>query len=123
MLRKLLKYELKSIFKFLIIFYVLAIFFSILTRIFFSFENSLMLEILAEIAQGAAISMMCSTLINNIMRLWVRFKSHYYGDESYLTHTLPIEKSTQYLSIFLTTIITLFASFSVIFLALFTAYY
>ena len=96
MLRKLLKYELKSIFKFLIIFYVLAIFFSILTRIFFSFENSLMLEILAEIAQGAAISMMCSTLINNIMRLWVRFKSHYYGDESYLTHTLPIEKSTHY---------------------------
>ena len=111
MLRKLLKYDLKSIFKVLIIFYILAMLFGVLTRVFFSFENSLMLQILGEIAQGAAISMMCSTLINNIMRMWVRFKAHFYSDESYLTHTLPVEKSTHYLSKILTTIINLFTSF------------
>ena len=123
MLIKLLKYDLKSIFKVLIIFYILSIFFGVLTRVFFSFKNSLVLEILGQISQGAAISMMCSTLINNIMRMWVRFKTHFYGDESYLTHTLPVEKRTHYLSKILTTIITLFVSFAVICLVLFTAYY
>lgn len=123
MLRKLLKYDLKSIFKVLIIFYILAIFFGLLTRVFFGFENSLILRILGEISQGAAISMMCSTLINNLMRMWVRFKGHFYGDESYLTHTLPIKKSTHYLSKILTTVITLFVSFVFVCMTLFIAYY
>ena len=123
MLRKLLKYDLKNIFKVLIIFYILAMLFGVLTRVFFSFKNSLVMEILGEISKGAAISMMCSTLINNIMRMWVRFKSHFYGDESYLTHTLPVEKRTHYLSKILTTIITLFVSFALICLVLFIAYY
>lgn len=123
MLTKLLKYDLKSIFKVLIIFYILAMFFGILTRVFFSFENSLVLEILGQISQGAAISMMCSTLINNIMRMWVRFKAHFYGDESYLTHTLPVEKRTHYLSKIITTVITLFVSFALISIVLLTAYY
>ncbi len=123
MLRKLLKYDLKSIFKVLIIFYILAMFFGVLTRVFFGFENSLVLKILGEISQGAAISMMCSTLINNIMRIWVRFKAHFYSDEAYLTHTLPIKKETQYLAKILTAVITLFVSFALIFLVLLTAYY
>ncbi len=123
MLKKLLKYDLKSIFKVLIIFYILAMFFGILTRVFFSFKNSLLLQILGEIAQGAAISMMCSTLINNIMRMWVRFKTNFYSDEAYLTHTLPVHKSTHYLSKILTTIITLFVSFLVVCFVLFIAYY
>ena len=123
MLKKLLKHDLKSIFKVLIIFYILAVFFGALTRVFFSFKNSLVLMILGEIAQGAAISMMCSTLINNLMRMWVRFKTHFYSDESYLTHTLPVKKSTHYLSKILATVITLFVSFAVVFAVLFVAYY
>lgn len=122
MLTKLLKYDLKSIFKVLVIFYTLAMFFGILTRVLHS-ENSLLLEILGEICQGAAISMMCSAVINNLMRMWVMFKIHFYGDESYLTHTLPVEKRTHYLSKILTAIITLLVSFALIFLVLFTAYY
>ena len=82
MLKKLLKYDLKNIFKLLVIFYILSMLFGILTRIFFSFHNSLVLRIIGEITQGAAISMMCSTLINNILRMWVRFKTNFYGDES-----------------------------------------
>ena len=123
MLKKLLKYDLKNVFKILIIFYTLAILFGSLTRLFFSFENSFVMQILGEIAQGAAISMMCSTLINNLMRMWVRFKSHFYGDESYLTHTLPVKKETHYLSAILSTIISLFISFAVVFLVLMIAYY
>jgi len=123
MLKKLLKYDLQSIFKFIIIFYSLALFFALLTRIFFSIDNSLIMNILAQVCSGATISMLFSILINNLMRMWVRFKSNFYGDESYLTHTLPIKKHTLYLSKFLTAIITLFISTLVIGLTLFIAYY
>jgi len=123
MLKKLLKYDLKSIFKFLIIFYSLALFFGILTRLFFCIEKSLIMDIIAQVCSGTAISMMFSILINNLMRLWVNFKHNLYGDESYLTHTLPIEKRTIYASKIITAAITLFVSVGVIGLTLFIAYY
>ena len=123
MLKKLVKYDLKSIFKFLIIFYILAIFFGILTRIFLNVENSLIVNIIGHVCSGVSISMIFNILINNLMRLWVRFKQNLYGDESYLTHTLPIEKKVLYSSKVLTTIITLFTSIAVIGLTVFIAYY
>jgi len=123
MLNKLLKYDLKNIFKFLIIFYSLSIFFAILTRIFLDIDNSLVMTIIGKICSGTAISMMFSVLINNLMRIWVRFKTNFYGDESYLTHTLPVDKKTLYLSKILTAIISLFTSVLVITLTLFIAYY
>lgn len=123
MLRKLIGYDLESIFKVLAIFYSLAVFFGLLARIFFSFENSLALNIIGEVCSGAAISMMCSIIINNLMRMWVRFKANFYGDEAYLTHTLPVEKHTHYFSKMLTAVITLLVSFGVIGIVLFIAYY
>ena len=45
MLKKLLKYDLKDVCKGLIVFYALALIFSILTRIFFLFDNSTILNI------------------------------------------------------------------------------
>lgn len=123
MLRKLLKYDLESVYKLLCIFYVLSILSAILTRIFFSFENSTMLNIIAQILSGITISMIINILINNIMRVWVRFKQNLYGDESYLTHTLPVSKKQIYLSKFLTSIITMATSIIVIGITLFIAYY
>ena len=123
MLKKLLKYELDNIFRFLVIFYSLAIFFAFLTRIFFGIENSFVMNIVAQVCNGITISMMANILINNVMRLWVRFKNNLYGDESYLTHTLPISKKDIYLSKVLTMIISSFVSMLVITLVLFIAYY
>ena len=123
MLKKLLKHDLKSIFKFLMIFYSLALFFALLTRIFLNIENSFVINIIGQICSGVSISMMVNILVNNLMRLWVRFKQNLYGDESYLTHTLPIDKKTLYLSKILTAVITLFTSVLVIGLTLFIAYY
>ncbi len=123
MLKKLLKYELTSLFRFLAIFYALAFFFALLTRIFLSIENSLMMDIIGKICSGITISMICNILINNILRAWVRFKQNLYGDESYLTHTLPVKKQTLYLSKALTALLTMFASMAVIALVLFIAYY
>lgn len=123
MLTKLLKYDFKKIYKFLIIFYLLAIFFAILTRVFFCIDNSFVMSVVAKICSGATIAMIVSIIINNIMRLWVKFKNTLYDDESYLTHTLPVTKKELYLSKILVTIATLFTSILVITLTLFIAYY
>lgn len=123
MLKKLLKYDVKSIFKFLVIFYSLSLFFGLLTRIFFGIENSFLMNIIGQICSGVTISMFFNIVINNLMRMWVRFKQNLYGDESYLTHTLPVEKKTLYLSKIITAVITLFISVVIIALTLFIAYY
>ena len=123
MLKKLLKYDLKSISIVLIVFYGLSIFFSILTRIFLSIENSFIFNVIGQICNGTMIAMMFNIIINNLIRLWVRFKQNFYGDESYLTHTLPVEKKTLYLSKFIVSVITLLISILVIVLSLFIAHY
>ncbi len=123
MLGKLLKYELKNSFKFLVVFYTLALVFAGVARILGDVANSTFVFVLAEIFKGASISMMFSTLINNSMRLWVMFKGNIYGDESYLTHTLPIRKSTIYLSKILNTVITLLVSVAVILLSFLIIFY
>ena len=123
MLKKLLKYDLENIFKVLIIFYGLSLFFALLTRIFFSIDNSFIMNLLGQITTGVTISMIFNILINNFMRLWVRFKNNFYADEAYLTHTLPIDKKTLYLSKVITSIITLLVSLAIVLLTLFVAYY
>ena len=57
------------------------------------------------------------------MRCWARFTKNLYGDESYLTHTLPVTKNDIYNSKFLQTLIFCIISFLVIVLSLFIAYY
>ena len=123
MLKKLLKYDLEYVFKVLVVFYKLAIFFAILTRIFLNIDDSFILNIIGKICNGTEIAMFFNILINSIMRLWVRFKNNFYGDESYLTHTLPVDKKTLYLSKTLSSIITLFVSMIIIAFSLFISYY
>ena len=114
MLGKLLKYDLKWCFKPLVVFYILAIIFSIITRMIESVDQTLILLIMDKICSGVVIAMLINILINCLMRNWVRFERNIYKDESYLTHTLPVSKNKIYLSKILTAIITLFISFIVI---------
>lgn len=114
MLKRLLKYDLKWCYKPLFVFYILAIFFSIIVRIVESFEQSLIVLIMDKICCGVVIAMIVNILINCFMRNWARFVKNMYKDESYLTHTLPVSKSQIYLSKILTGMITLVTSFIVI---------
>ena len=123
MLKKLLKYDLKWIYKLIIIFYTLAFTFSIIGRAFGEIENSLIFDIISKISFGFAISMMVSSLINCLMRLWARFVRNIYKDESYLTHTLPIEKKDIFLSKVISGSIFIFTTMVVILLCLFICYY
>lgn len=114
MLNKLLKYDLKWVYKPLIVFYILALIFSCFVRIVESFESTLILLLIDKICCGIVISMIFSILINCFMRNWARFIKNIYKDESYLTHTLPVTKNNIFLSKVLTSIITLLISVIVI---------
>ena len=123
MLEKLLKYDLKWVYKTIIIFYILSFIFSILTRIFLNIENSLLFNVIGKITNGAMISTLISCLINSLIRSWVRFIQTVYKDEAYLTHTLPVEKRTIYLSKVLTAIISSFTTVVVALLCIAICYY
>ena len=123
MLAKLMKYDLKWTYKLLVIFYSLALAFSLLTRLFLSIGDSTLCAVVVGIMRGCAISMMVSSIINALMRSWVRFIRGVYGDESYLTHTLPVPRSTVYLSKLLTSIICVFTSVLLTVACVFVCFY
>ena len=123
MLGKLLKYDLKWIYKVVGIFYILSFIFSVIGRALNEIENSLVFSITAKISIGIAISMMINSLVNCLMRLWARFIKNLYKDESYLTHTLPVEKKDIYVSKVLTALITVFTTTVVVIVCLFICFY
>ena len=123
MLMKLLKYDLKYMIKNMGIFYILSIFFAITTRILFNMDQSAIIKILGQISVGCMFSMIASTLINTMMRSWVRFRDSLYKDEAYLTHTLPVTKNDLYNSKFIQTLIFFIIGFVIIIVSLFITYY
>ena len=123
MLNKLLKYDLKYMIKNMAIFYILSIFFAITTRILFSIEQSVIINIIGQISVGCMFAMIVNTLINTMMRSWIRFRDSLYKDESYLTHTLPVTKNELYNSKFIQTLIFFFISFLIVLISLFITYY
>ena len=123
MLGKLLKYDLKWIYKVLIVFYVLSIIFSLIGRLFIEIENSLIFNILGKVCIGTAIAMVVNVLINNLIRVWVRFIRNLYKDESYLTHTLPVNKKTIFLSKVVSAVITMITSAVIIVVCVAICYY
>lgn len=123
MLGKLIKYDLKWVYKLIIIFYILSVFFSVLGRVFIEIEGSALFNILGKISFGFAISMMINSIINCVMRLWARFVRNIYKDESYLTHTLPVSKKTIYQSKIITSLISIITSVLVTIGCLFICYY
>ena len=123
MLNKLLKYDLKYMIKAMTVFYILVIFFAILTRILFEVEQSVIIHLIGQISLGCMVSMIFNILINTMMRSWTRFRDSLYKDESYLTHTLPVTKSDLYNSKFIQTLIFFFIGFIVILLSLFITFY
>ena len=123
MLNKLLKYDLKYMIRNMSVFYILAIFFAIVTRILFSVNQSAIISIISQITLGCMFSMVASVLMNTMLRSWIRFRDSLYKDEAYLTHTLPVTKKNIYNSKFIQTLIFFFVGFIVILLSLFIVYY
>ena len=123
MLSKLLKYDLKYMIKNMSVFYILALFFSITTRILLLVNNSVIIDIMSKISSGCMFSIIFSVVINTIMRSWVRFRDSIYKDEAYLTHTLPVTKNEIYNSKFIQALIFFLIGLIVIIASLLISYY
>ena len=123
MLNKLLKYDLKWTYKVLIVFYILSLISSIISRYLMGIENSMLFNIIAQITSGFTVAMVINAFINCLMRLWSRFVRNVYQDESYLTHTLPVEAKTIYASKVISAIICVFTTVLVSLISLFICYY
>lgn len=98
MLKHLLKYDALALQKRISVFYIIALVLAVLCRICRWVSGSLLVEILFQIFRGALISMVVSALINCMSLNWVRFSRNFFGDESYLTHTLPVTRHHLFLS-------------------------
>lgn len=105
MLGKLIKYDLKYIYKQLIIFYIIVLCLAILARLTADIEGNFLIKFIHEFAQGATFGFSFGMIINASMRMWAKYKYSLYGDESYLTHTLPLSHRTIWTAKFLTSII------------------
>ena len=123
MLNKLLKYDLKYMVKNMAVFYILSIFFAILTRILFEVSNSVIMNIISQISLGFMYAMVANIIINTVIRSWIRFKDSIYKDEAYLTHTLPVTKDDIYDSKFIQTLIFFIVGFIIVLLSIFITYY
>lgn len=123
MLGKLLRHDLKWVYKVVVVFYALSFVFSVIGRGLSEIKNSLVFSVVSKIAFGIAISMIVSSLINCIMRLWARFIKNVYKDESYLTHTLPVEKKTIYASKVICALVCIFTTTLIAIICLFICYY
>lgn len=106
MLNKLLKYDLKAIYKPLSIFYIIIITCAFLARLFSVFNQNHFTLILCKFFEGTTTGFFVGAIINNGLNIWAYFRQDFYGDRSYLTHTLPIPEYRLLLSKFLTILIT-----------------
>ena len=122
MLKKLMKYDLVWINKFMLIYFTISLIVCTITRISSYFTDSFIGNIIFLILRGCAISCFISCLINCVIRIWIRFKNNTYKDESYLTHTLPISKNTLYNSKIISGIISLLITLIVIVLCFLIVY-
>ncbi len=124
MLAKLIKYDLKFIFKtvniYLILLLLSVIFHNITSydytptfldasgQVFGSDPDApVIIQFLHTVFYNAIIAMLIGLVLNSIIRIWGRFKYNMYGDESYLTHTLPVSRKTLWLSKFLSLLLTI----------------
>ena len=123
MLGKLMKYDLKKMGKTLIIFYIVSIVLSSITRLINIGKNIQIVFIIGQVFAGITYSAIGSVLVNTFIHILRVFINNFYKDESYLTHTLPIKKSKLLLSKYLSSLILILCSVAVCFLSLFIMFY
>ncbi len=123
MLKKLMKYDLKKILKFLVWFYAISVGLAIIARILKIWDNVQIVRIVQSVFASLTYSAVATVLINTFIHILLRFSTSFYKDQSYLTHTLPVKKETLILSKYLSSLIVIFASVAVSALSLLIVFY
>lgn len=116
MLKKLLKYDLIWIDKFLMFYAaapLIALAFERITTYMVNTHPATLWTILNRIAVNVLISAIASFLISAFVRSIARFSQTVYKDASYLTHTLPVKRGTVYTEKFLAGLISMVGTMAV----------
>ena len=112
MLIKLLKNDLKKNMRWLWILFVSAIVIAGLTRGCKELGHNLsFFKVLSIFFDAIFYSLLVNVLIQPFLRSFLNFTKSMYGDESYLTHTLPVTKNQIITSKFLTAVIEMILGF------------
>lgn len=115
MLGKLLKYDLRYVYKVLGAYYLICIASVALGALLNHIEQPpFIIDFAGEFLLNAGFGLSIGLMITAFTRTWVRFRQNLYGDESYLTHTLPISRLQLFASKFICSIIVLLLSFIVV---------
>ena len=107
MIKKLLKHDLKRMLKVLVYIYIIAICLSGVTRLINLGKDIQVIAIIGYVFSGLVYSALGSILVNTFVQILRVFIVNFYKDESYLTHTLPVEKTKLLLSKFLSSLIVI----------------
>lgn len=122
MFKNILKYDLKLLYRFLLPLYLVVFLLAIVARGCHILNNSFISATLEPVISGMGIGCAVGALTNNVMRCWIYFRNNLYGDEGYLTNTLPLTKRTLYFSKLFAALITILTS-SLLFIATFVIIY
>lgn len=121
--KNLIKYDLKKMFNILIIFYILSIILGGIARIFAIFDNITFFNILKIIFASLNYAVWGNIIVHTFVQIIMRFNKNFYGDESYLTHTLPVTKIQLLISKYISSLIVVLSSILVLLLSVFIMFY
>ena len=124
MLSKLLKKDLKKNMRWMWIIFVSAIAVALLTRGFKELgENIVFFKVLGIFFDSVFYALAVNVILQPFIRNFFNFTKSFYGDESYLTHTLPVTKKQLVISKFLTAFIELLLGFASLLISLLIMFY
>lgn len=107
MLKKVLKYDLKFVLDALLPLLLMEFILALLTRGLSALAaDSAIIKFFVSTFQLTLIILAVTVLITSFTRNWIRLARNLYGDEAYLTHTLPVEKSIIYQAKFLNALLS-----------------
>lgn len=124
MLGKLVKNDLKKNMRLIWILFISTIIASGITRLCVSLgENILFFKILGIFFDSVFYALAANAIIQTFLKNIFNFSKSIYGDESYLTHTLPVTKNQIVNSKFLTVLIELVLGFVCVIISLLIKFY
>lgn len=111
MLRKLVKYDFKSLFKTLIPIYLIGILVAVFTRVAnIAASKVSLLQVPAGLITSLCVIIIIGIPIATFIISVIRYYNSMIKDEGYLTHTLPVKKSSLVLSQLITSVTVMFTA-------------
>ena len=116
MLGKLLKYDLRYVYKTLGAYYIVAIVAAVIGTLLNKIHHApFIIDFLGDFLANASLGLAAGIMISTFTRaICSRFRQSLYGDEAYLTHTLPVSRLKLFTAKFISAIITLLISATVV---------